>query len=61
LVIVVDAEYYLNAVKELEKAGIDYVAVANTDLSKWLKTDKLVVANTNSYEAVSYLLNYILK
>ena len=61
LVVVVDAEYYLNTIKELEKARIDYVAIANTDLSEWLKTDKLVVANTNSYEAVSYLLNYILK
>jgi small subunit ribosomal protein S2 len=61
LVVVVDAEYYLNTVDELEKAGIDYVAIANTDLSKWLNTDNLVVANTNSYESVSYLLNYILK
>ena len=61
LVVDVDAEYYLNTVDELEKAGIDYVAIANTDLSKWLNTDNLVVANTNSYESVSYLLNYILK
>lgn len=61
LVIVIDAEYYLNTVEELEKAKIDYVAVANTDLSKWLKTDKLLVANTNSYESISYLLNYLFK
>jgi len=61
LVVVFDAEYYLNTIKELELSKIDYVAIANTDLSKWLKTDKLVVANTNSYEAVSYLLNYLLK
>ena len=61
LVVVIDAEYYLNTIDELEKAKIDYVAIANTDLSRWLKTDKLVVANTNSYESVSYLLNYLLK
>jgi len=61
LVIVVDAEYYINTIDELEKSKIDYVAVANTDLSKWLKTDNLVVSNTNSYEAVLYLLNYLLK
>jgi len=61
LVVVIDAQYYLNTVDELEKAKIDYVAIANTDLSKWLKTDKLVVANTNSYESVTYLLNYLFK
>ena len=61
LVIVIDAEYYLNTIKELEKVNIDYIAVANTDLSRWLKTDKLIIANTNSYESVLYLLNYILK
>ena len=61
LVVVIDAEYYLNTVDELEKAKIDYVAIANTDLSKWLKTDNLVVANTNSYESISYLLNYLFK
>jgi len=61
LVIVIDAEYYLNTIDELEKAKIDYVAIANTDLSRWLKTDNLIVANTNSYESISYLLNYLLK
>ena len=61
LVIVIDAEYYLNAIKELEKSNLEYVAIANTDLSKWLKTDNLVVANTNSYESISYLLNYLIK
>ncbi len=61
LVIVVDAEYNLWVIKELEKASIPYIAIANTNLSKWLKTDNLVIMNTNSYESVTYVLNYLLK
>jgi len=61
LVVVVDAEYNTWVIKELEKAKIDYVAIANTDLSRWLSTDNLVVANTNSYESVMYILDYLLK
>jgi len=61
LVIVVDAEYNTWVIKELEKAKIEYVAIANTDLSRWLSTDSLIVANTNSYESVMYMLNYLLK
>lgn len=61
LVVVFDAEYNLWVIKELEKIKIDYIAVANTDLSKWLSTESLVVANTNSYESMNYLLNYLLK
>lgn len=61
LVVVFDAEYNLWVIKELEKINIDYVAVANTDLSKWLSTENVVVANTNSYESMTYLLNYLLK
>ncbi len=61
LVIVVDAEYNDWVVKELEKAKINYIAIANTDLSRWLVTDDLIVANTNSYESVMYILNYLLK
>ena len=61
LVVVVDAEYNAWVIKELEKAKIDYVAIANTDLSRWLSTDNLVVANTNSYESVMYILDYLLK
>ena len=61
LVIIIDWEYYLNTAKELEKIWIDYVAVVNTDLSKLLNTDYLIVANTNSYESIIFLLNYILK
>jgi len=61
LVIVVDAEYNLWSIYELEKANIEYIAISNTNLSRWLKTDNLVVANTDSYESVTYLLNYLLK
>jgi len=61
LVVVVDAEYNAWVIKELEKAKIDYVAIANTDLSRWLSTGNLVVANTNSYESVMYILDYLLK
>jgi small subunit ribosomal protein S2 len=61
LVIVVDAEYNEEVIKELEKVNIPYIAIANTDLSRWLKTENLVVMNTNSYEAVTYVLNYLLK
>ena len=61
LVVVVDAEYNLWAIYELEKANIDYITISNTNLSRWLKTDNLVVANTDSYESVTYLLNYLLK
>jgi len=61
LVIVVDAEYNTWVIKELEKANIDYIAIANTDLSRWLSTSNLVIANTNSYESVRYMLNYLLK
>ena len=61
LVIVVDAEYNTWVIKELEKANINYIAIANTDLSRWLSTDDLIVANTNSYESVMYILNYLLK
>ncbi len=61
LVIVVDAEYNTWVIKELEKAKIDYIAIANTDLSRWLSTNHLIVANTNSYESVMYMLNYLLK
>jgi len=61
LVIVVDAEYNAWVIKELEIAKIEYIAIANTDLSRWLSTDNLIVANTNSYESVMYMLNYLLK
>ena len=61
LVIVVDAEYNTWVIKELEKAKIEYIAIANTDLSRWLSTDNLIVANTNSYESIMYILNYLLK
>lgn len=61
LVLVLDAEYNLWAIYELEKVGIDYIAISNTNLSRWLKTNNLVVANTNSYESITYLLNYLLK
>jgi len=61
LVIVVDAEYNLWVIDELEKVNIPYIAIANTNLSRWLLTDKLIVANTNSYESVIYILNYLLK
>lgn len=60
LVIVIDAEYYSDTIDELEKMKIDYIAVANTNLSKWLKTDNLIVSNTNSYKSVLYLLTYLL-
>ena len=61
LVIVVDAEYNTWVIKELEKAKINYIAIANTDLSRWLSTENLIVANTNSYESIIYMLNYLLK
>ena len=61
LVIVVDAEYNSSVIKELEKTSIPYIAIANTNLSRWLKTSDLVVMNTNSYESVTYVLNYLLK
>ncbi len=61
LVIVVDAEYNTWVIKELEKAKIEYIAIANTDLSRWLSTNNLIVANTNSYESIMYILNYLLK
>jgi len=61
LVIVIDAQYNLWTIYELEKAGIDYIAISNTNLSRWLKTYNLIVANTNSYESITYLLNYLLK
>jgi len=61
LVVVVDAEYNIWVIKELEKISIPYIAIANTNLSKWLKTDNIVVMNTNSYESVIYALNYLLK
>ena len=61
LVIVVDAEYNSWVIKELEKAKIPYIAIANTNLSRWLKTEDLLVMNTNSYESVNYVLNYLLK
>jgi len=61
LVIVMDAEYNTWVVKELEKAKIPYVAIANTNLSRYLNTSDLIVMNTNSYESVNYVLNYLLK
>lgn len=61
LVIVIDTEYNIWVVKELEKVGIEYIAVSNTNLSRWLSTDNLIVSNTNSYESMNYLLNYLLK
>ena len=61
LVVVVDAEYNKDVIKELEKINISYIAISNTDLSRWLKTDNLVVMNTNSYEAITYVLNYLLR
>jgi len=61
LVIVIDAEYNSEVIKELERVNIPYIAIANTDLSRWLKTEDLIVMNTNSYEAVTYVLNYLLK
>ena len=61
LVIVVDAEYNSWVIRELEKVNIPYVAIANTNLSRYLKTSDLLVMNTNSYESVTYVLNYLLK
>jgi len=61
LVVVVDAEYNSWVIRELEKVNIPYIAITNTNLSKYLKTSDLVVMNTNSYEAVTYVLNYLLK
>jgi len=61
LAIVVDAEYNSGVVKELEKAKIPYIAIANTNLSRYLNTEDLLVMNTNSYESVTYVLNYLLK
>lgn len=61
LVIVLDAEYNLWVIQEVEKIDLDYIAISNTNLSRWLKTNNLIVANTNSYESVTYLLNYLLK
>lgn len=61
LVVVIDAEYNLWTIYELEKANIEYITISNTNLSRWLKTDNLVVANTDSYESITYLLNYLLK
>ncbi len=61
LIVVLDAEYNLWVIQEIENVNIDYIAISNTNLSRWLKTDNLVVANTDSYESVTYLLNYLLK
>lgn len=61
LVVVVDAEYNSWVIDELEKAKIDYIAISNTDLSRYLSIDNLIVANTNSYESVLYILKYLLK
>jgi small subunit ribosomal protein S2 len=61
LVVVIDAEYNSWVIRELEKVNIPYIATANTNLSRYLKTSDLVIMNTNSYESVTYVLNYLLK
>ena len=61
LAIVVDAEYNSWVIDELEKVKIPYIAIANTNLSRYIEKGDLLVMNTNSYESVTYVLNYLLK
>ncbi len=56
LVIVIDWKYLEKFVHEIELTGIDNVVIANTDFNRWWSEDNLIMANTNSYESIDYIL-----
>lgn len=61
LVIVVDWMHMMKFVKEVEKTKIDSIVLANSNFNKWWDETKLVMCNTNAYESLDFVLQYILK
>ena len=56
LVIIIDWKYLEKFVHEIELTGVDNVVIANTDFNRWWNDDNLIMANTNSYESLDYIL-----
>jgi hypothetical protein len=48
-------------VDELEKLHIDNIIIANSDFDRWWNDESLVMANTNYFESIKLVLEYILK
>ncbi len=61
LVIVLDWKYMSKFVDELEKLHIDNIIIANSDFDRWWNDESLVMANTNYFESIKLVLEYILK
>jgi len=59
-VIVLDGCLMQGFVRELKKSGIDNAVVASTDFKQRRPDDKLLVANTNSFTSVDFVLKSLL-
>lgn len=59
-VIVFDGALMQWFVREIKKSSIDNLVVASTDFKYWWPDDKLLVANTNSFSSVDFVLKTIL-
>ncbi len=60
VVIVIDWKYLEKFVHEIEISGVDNVVIANTDFNRWWPEENLIMANTNSYESLDFILKTLL-
>lgn len=61
LVVVIDWMYMSKFVDEAKRVKTDSIIFASTNFDRWVNEDSLVVMNMNSYDALDFALNYILK
>jgi small subunit ribosomal protein S2 len=60
VVIIIDWRYLEKFVHEVEISKIDNVVISNTNFNRWWDDNNLIVANTNSYESLNYILRTLL-
>jgi ribosomal protein S2 len=56
IVIIIDWKYLEKFVHEVEVTGIDNIVIATTNFNRWWNEDNLIIANTNSYESLDFIL-----
>lgn len=59
-VLIIDWMQLKNFVNEVRMKKVDNLVIANTDFDMWWEKDKLLIANTNSYRSLMFIINYLL-
>ena len=58
LVIIVDGQFMSKFVLEIQKLNSKAVVLASSDFDKWID-QQVVMCNTNSFDSIDYVLNYL--